>query len=483
MKALISGASVAALCSASPALAQVTPQDVAAWMQEIYTAQGYEFTAGSQTTDGGAEVLSDVEITMADPDMSISVQLDEMRFAPEGDGVRVTHSEDLSVGVDAEDADIQIAVSGKIPGSYLVTGDADKLEITLEYTEGNFAFATDGEGDEMPPMAVSFVFGGVSGTVDFDRNAMTQDFDYKIPSLTYTIDVEGPDGAANIAGSYSDMAFQGSAGIFDATDPEAVFIADPPVTMVMTSASGEMTVSAPTPAGPFEMTMTSGASSLDAKLGAGVIDYGFEGSDVELSLSGGQIPIPIDATMASYESRFAIPMVPTEEASEVAIKLGLGGLAVSDTLWSMIDPTGGLPRDPADVLLDLTGSAQAAYSLVDEDAALENLGAMPFTFYDATLNSLLLSIAGAEVTAEGAVEFNNEGPFPMPVGGADVKIVGVNGLIGKLTELGIVPPEQAMPAQMMLGMFASPGEEADTFTSRIEATEDGGITANGIPLQ
>ena len=48
----------------------------------------------------------------------------------------------------------------------------------------------------------------------------------------------------------------------------------------------------------------------------------------------------------------------------------------------------------------------------------------------------------------------SSGFMPMPVGGVDISINGVLGVVEKLTELGLLPPDEAAAAPMMLGMFA-----------------------------
>ena len=74
------------------------------------------------------------------------------------------------------------------------------------------------------------------------------------------------------------------------------------------------------------------------------------------------------------------------------------------------------------------------------------------------------------------------GGMPPFAGNLSLNMVGVNDLITKLSSAGILPPEQAMSAQMMLGLFARPGETAGELVSEIEMTEDGQIIANGQPL-
>ncbi|MGB3409461.1 MAG: DUF2125 domain-containing protein, partial [Jannaschia sp.] len=98
------------------------------------------------------------------------------------------------------------------------------------------------------------------------------------------------------------------------------------------------------------------------------------------------------------------------------------------------------------------------------------------------LNPLQVSLAGAELTGEGSVEFPTPGPVPQPVGSVTLSLTGGLALIDKLVALGFLPPEQAAFAKGMAGVVARPVGE-DALESLIEFTPGGGITANGMPLQ
>ena len=62
---------------------------------------------------------------------------------------------------------------------------------------------------------------------------------------------------------------------------------------------------------------------------------------------------------------------------------------------------------------------------------------------------------------------------------ADLTLVGANGLIDKLIQMGFVSDQDAMGARMMMGMLAVPGDAPDTLNSTIEINEQGHIMANG----
>ena len=85
----------------------------------------------------------------------------------------------------------------------------------------------------------------------------------------------------------------------------------------------------------------------------------------------------------------------------------------------------------------------------------------------------------------GSVENVETNPLAIPrmVGGLDISARGIQALMQTLGQMGLLPADQAGMANMMLGIFAVPGSEPDTFTSRIEMLEDGSILANGQRLQ
>ncbi len=74
---------------------------------------------------------------------------------------------------------------------------------------------------------------------------------------------------------------------------------------------------------------------------------------------------------------------------------------------------------------------------------------MPAEIYALDVNDITLRAIGAEVTGTGAFTFDNTDTttfqgIPAPTGTLDVRLVGVNGLMDKLIQLGVLPEDQAM---------------------------------------
>ena len=103
------------------------------------------------------------------------------------------------------------------------------------------------------------------------------------------------------------------------------------------------------------------------------------------------------------------------------------------------------------------------------------------------ITELTVRGAGAEITGGGAFTFDNSDletfdGLPRPEGQVDFAINGVNGLVDKLIQMGLIPEEEAMMPRMMLGMFATPVGD-DMLTSTIEVNSEGHLLANGQRLR
>jgi hypothetical protein len=94
---------------------------------------------------------------------------------------------------------------------------------------------------------------------------------------------------------------------------------------------------------------------------------------------------------------------------------------------------------------------------------------------------------GAEVLAQGEFEFDNEdlktfGGMPRPEGWANVKLMGINGFLEKAVKMGLIGSQQAMGAQMAIGMFALPIGN-DMTQTEVAIDKNGSVFANGQKLR
>ena len=192
------------------------------------------------------------------------------------------------------------------------------------------------------------------------------------------------------------------------------------------------------------------------------------------------IQFGLDGTALNLE----MPLAMTEAAQPFTVQLGIEGLTVGDGLWNLFDPAGVLPRDPAALVIAMSGAMRWLVDItdptlgdVDEPAEVTRLD----------VGQILLSAAGAEITAEGGFSFDYSDRsrfdgMPRPEGGLSIVLTGANQLLDRLVQMGLLQPEEAMTARMMSGMLLRPGDGPDTLVSEIAVTPSGQVTANGAPL-
>jgi hypothetical protein len=234
--------------------------------------------------------------------------------------------------------------------------------------------------------------------------------------------------------------------------------------------------------GPFRFAGTAESGSFEISMGEDGIAYETATGPQSLQMTGGEIPFPLSLTIAETGGRLAFPIVPGEEPQGFAVSTRVVGLMPDETIWNMFDPAAQLPREPATVVVDLTGEVILSEDVFDP-AYAEDPSGPPGSVEAVALNELRLEVGGATLSGTGDFEFVQTGMMPQPVGQVDLILVGGNALIDRLVGMGLLPAEQAMGARMMLGLFARPGEGEDELTTTIEMREDGSVFANGQRIQ
>ncbi|MEO0915136.1 MAG: DUF2125 domain-containing protein, partial [Pseudomonadota bacterium] len=239
-----------------------------------------------------------------------------------------------------------------------------------------------------------------------------------------------------------------------------------------------VSISGSAEAGTFEISLKEGVLAYVADTGGFIYN-------VAVSYPGLPLP-PFELAAGELGMDFRIPMRQADGPQPVNADLSISDLTISEALWGLIDPEGTIPRDPANLNIDLGATVEILAPVVeslDEDGVDDAGNPMEVAqVSDVDITTVYLNAGGAEVAADGSLVMNNAGPFPMPEGAINVSLKGIQGLVNSLTELGLVGAQEAGMAMGMMMAFAKPGEEPDSFTSEIEF-KDGGVTANGIPLQ
>ena len=482
------------------ALADVSAQQVwDDWQQSfaMYGDQGV--TIGGESMDGGTLTVSEIGMFMDGPDNTVTATIPQLTFTENGDGtVAVGFPETMPVTVvtkpffgDPETIEMALRQSG-----LSITASGSEGEISYDMAADSYGVTVDriSSGDQVMETDIAVNMNGLSGTyVSTTGNLRTVDYDLSAQEVVAAVDVADPEGTGRLVfdGRIDglDTAFAISTPLdMDIDNPDSMFVDG-------FAASGGYTFGASTYDFSFnergdsvQGTASAGGGELSVSMDLDGISYTSDSNNIQVAVSGSDIPFPIEASVENYGINLLIPLSASDTPREFALGANITGLSVNDMIWSMIDPGQALPRDPATVDFDLSGTVTPFFDFLDPAQESEMMMAdMPGELNTVALNDLLVSIAGAELTGDGAFTFDNTDMstfpgFPRPEGQVNLALSGANGLMDNLIQMGLVPEDQMMGARMMLGMFATPVGD-DELTSTLEINAQGHVLANGQRLQ
>ncbi len=495
-------ATAAAICFSIPgsaALADVTSQQV--WNDWKGYMEGFGYTLQADETVSGDSLTIDnlsAEITLPEDQGTASMSLGQVVMTDMGDGtVSITlpakfpihYVVDPAEG-ESVDAKIDYSSSGS---SIIVSGNPEDITYSYEMAEAGFVLAeliVEGEPVDLNKMAMTMT--GVSGSSSAKKgNLRNMVQRFTSGPIAFDIDVDNPEDGSNVkmSGGYDSLDFEGTGAIpleMDATNLAAMMRAGFAFDGSFRFGAGGADFTFADQEEMVEGTSKTGGGHLDVSMDEKALRYAGAATDYDIQLSGGELPFPVEMAMQQTKFDLLLPVAKGDEEQDFAFALTMGDFTMSDLIWSLFDPGAKLPRDPATVVVDTAGKVKLLVDLMDPEAmeAAGAEGAEPAELHALDLKSLIISIAGAELTGNGGFTFDNSDKMtfdgmPAPTGEIDLKLVGGNGLLDKLVEMGLLPEDQAMGARMMMGLFAVPGAGEDELTSKIEVSGDGQIKANG----
>jgi len=198
-------------------------------------------------------------------------------------------------------------------------------------------------------------------------------------------------------------------------------------------------------------------------------------------------PGDVEFAMDDLSMNYDVPVNASDEPQDFRVATSLKGLTLGDTIWSMIDPAGMLPRDPAEISFDVTGNGSNGTDLLDFAAMAQMFGPPAIEVDDITIENLRIAAVGAEATATGAMtfdwtDFQTIPGIARPEGKVTVNLNGANALMDTLVSMGLIPEQELMMPRMMMGMFATPVGD-DMLETVLEVNSEGHVLANGQRLQ
>lgn len=499
---MLSLAGSALIMMSSATHADVTAEDVWNDWKTYLGAMGYSVT-GAESRDGATFVVHNVvlrseglegagagQITMDQisflerPGGTVDIILPDVMplsfSAPNDSGGETT------VFMEYRQSGMNLSASGTPTNlSYLTEADT----ITLVST----GYAIDGENLPNDSNQIEVAFQGLSGVTDMTLDSKRRyDQRLTVENVTYSMSVTEPENGTRIAidGQTEALGFDGSSTlplrVVQASDMDAMLSAGFEVNGTFRYGANSMKMMASGPEGPAALDARSDSGTLGVVMGQNGLIYEGTQSGTKAEMTMAQLPFPVSFEIARAAFNIAMPLRKSETPEDFALGLTLEGLSMSDILWGLFDPGAQLPRDPATLVIDLSGKARLLFDFLDPESAMvsANPDKAPAEIEKLDLNQLRIAVAGAELTGVGGFTFDNaQGPMPKPEGAVDLRLVGGNALIDRLVTIGLLPEEQAMGARMMMGLLAVPGDAPDTLNSKIEINEKGHISANGQRIQ
>ena len=474
----------------------ITPEEVWAKWKNLSATNGQTLTTGGEAREGDALVITDMTLTHTKDGSAMTMTVPEVRLEDVGGGkveITLTDSYDLIVTPETEKPDSTVVVNIAHPGMKTVaSGSVEESVYDFEAPEIAVKVKEVVGGAENEKFSAAAGVSNAKGSYILAGDALTSAT--TADALTVSVSGEAEEGAeepgsfkldmsaTNIAGQ-SNAMLKGSAEDMAKAVQEG-FATDGTLTF------GTSTFTADVSDATGNVVIAGGgdSGSFNANVSKDGIGYGSAIRNVSITASGSHIPFPeLKVSYAEGAFDFLMPVVKSEEPSDFRFVTRLLDLSISDEVWAMFDPTGQLPRDPASVVIDTAGKARLTTDIFDA-TVIEKTEAMPGELNALTLKQLLVKFAGAEVTGTGDLTFDNGdletyGGVPAPEGTINLKATGINGLLDKLTAMGLVPEEDLMGLRMMMGMFVKMDPSApDTMTSDLEF-KDKHFSVNGMQLQ
>ena len=462
-----------------PALALTADQVWADW-QRLATSAGTPLTATTRR-DGDRLVLSRLTLAIgisADPS---TLRLDRLILRDNPDGtVAVLLPDSFPVTLDAP---------GPATPPVTFTTSAPGLAITIAGIGPTAAFDITA-----PSLTVTLPPGTGSATVAVADLTLRHATDFTAPrnTIASTLAIgtlhadfattDGVDGTVTLDLS----AF--SAGL-DADVLAAVLTRANPVPVdIIRTLSQDVRLTAFLTHGPLSMTVKGSQPDeppLDVALTAasGEARIGIDAAGVRYAVSSGATRIdavlndptlPVSTVGLGYaQAAFGFSSGVGTDAQPFSAHFRLIDLALDDPLWAAADPATTFPRTPITIDQAISGTYAIKPEALLPGWQPKSEDDVPFDILALSLDTLLLKGLGASLTGTGALTFDPTDlvtfdGVPAPTGTLSFAATGINALIDRAADAGLIPPDDLTGLRLGLAFIAKPGNAPDTLTSKVE---------------
>jgi hypothetical protein len=314
-----------------------------------------------------------------------------------------------------------------------------------------------------------------------------------LEKLSYVAGMVMPETALNLSGDVTSLDFTGETHLPVTGDgPDIVLLEASPTKFNgnwhYSTANFDFTAKEVEKSGQYTSKTSTTVSSV--ALVENQLSYTMASTAADFFLRHADLPFPIALAMARISTHLTVPLGADTTPKAYALRLDLSEFVIPERMWSIFDSNTVLPRDPATLTIDLSGSAKVLVDLFTSDFTknLKTDASLPVEVQDLALERFHLSGAGTKVTGVGAFRFDNSDlltvqGIPRPEGQLDIEIDGVYGLMDRLIEIGLIQKSEAVGVRMMLSMLTVPGSANDVLKTRLEVTKEGHFIVNGQRLR
>lgn len=501
------GAALAISFLGSAAYADLTAQDVWSDWRDYMASAGYE-VSGDESMSGDTLTVSDVTMSLEMPEApgGGEITISSLQLTEQDDGsVAITLPDTIPMLVHGENEDgenfsatINYGLTSSSMDASGTPGETRYVFRAAQVTMDLVSATLDGEAIPPEMFRANLLLDTVTSVTEM-KQGDTREYmqNMEADKLAYDIAFddldEDTDDKGALKGELRGLRFESEGALPAEMEMEnmAALLADGfAVNGTFTYLSGTNSVKSTTDGSNFKMQSSSKGGEIAMAMNAEKLAYDVSQKDISLNIVSDDLPMPVAIDMESMGFSLDMPTSKSDEVQDFSVALKLSNFTIPEAIGMMFDKGGDLPRDPANLSLDLSGQAKILSDYMNPKVAeqLEESDQPPGELHALKINDLLVSMFGATLTGEGEFTFDNTDTetfdgAPRPEGEAHLNLAGANGLLDKLVDVEILSKDDAMGMRMMLGMFAVPGEGEDTLTSTIEVNEKGQVMANGQRLR
>jgi len=481
----------------SPALAQITPEELWESWQNTTAQVGASLAAGTMERQGNVLVLRDVKTSVDLGYFSFEQSISNMRLeALENGSVSVSYDSDFSgngrLSLPGTPSPT-IALTGNFETTQgVVTGTADDYVYTFSIGSMRMSGVNtfDGEGFAGTSNTTENETTDLQGLIRFTSTDAGMNMSYAFTIAA----VESSQNATTQTASNEPLMKQSQQATIEGYEGEiSIFIPAKmvgaengsliPEGLTLDARVGiqnfDFTQKTTSPNFNMNMEMEQGPGEFAFSIDEKTIDLSSDFQNLRIMVSIPQLgPQSYSTEISEVAFALSLPFRPSETRQDVSYALRLGGISANDAIWALADPENTLSRAPADFAIDVRSEVTLRLDWTNIEAVKAWEG-VPAFMHSIKLQEFFVAFENARIEGEGMVGISNFTPVPTPNSGAlSFTLTGIPALLEKLGGLPLVDPGLIAGAQGLLGVFTKAGE-GDTLISQFEFDEGGQVSING----